>query len=365
MKKIILSTIACASMMLSANAAEYKYEITPMYSTAFAEHNTDLPKSYGNAGLAIGFNQTDSIFDQVEVGFLRSIEDVNYQNVANRDTGVTRVFTNLIKEYDLNSTYTLYALVGAGVEYFNDEFAGNESGLFGNYGAGVKIKFYEDMAVKVDLRHAIETDHGDNTLLYNVGLSIPFGKVAAPKPAPVVEKVVEPAPLDSDNDGVIDANDKCPNTVANAVVNAQGCELDDDKDGVVNRLDQCPSTMADAKVDTVGCMTLVDLKINFANDSAKINDQYTSKIVEFANVMKNNTKLKATIEAHTDSVGSKAYNQNLSQRRAASTIKALTELNVEASRLKAIGYGEAKPVATNKTAEGRAENRRVTAVISK
>lgn len=364
MKKIILSTIACASMIVNANAAEYKYEVTPMFSTAFSEHNTDLPKGYSNAGLAIGFNQTDSIFDQVEVGFLRSIEDVNYQN-ANRDTGVTRVFTNLVKEYNLNSVYSFYALVGAGVEYFNDEFAGNESGLFGNYGAGVKIKFYDDMAVKIDLRHAIETDHGDNTLLYNVGLSIPFGKVAAPAPAPVVKKVVEPAPLDSDNDGVIDEKDQCPNTVPNAVVNAQGCELDDDKDGVVNRLDQCPNTMADAEVNNVGCMTLVDLKINFDNDSTEIKEQYTSKIIEFAKVMNSNTKLKATIEAHTDSVGTKAYNQNLSQRRAAATIKALTNLDVEATRLRAIGYGELKPVASNKTAEGRAANRRVTAVISK
>lgn len=68
-----------------------------------------------------------------------------------------------------------------------------------------------------------------------------------------------------------------------------------------------------------------------------------------------NTKLPTSI----------AYNQNLSQRRAAATIKALTNLDVEVTRLRAIGYGELKPVASNKTAEGRAANRRVTAVISK
>jgi OOP family OmpA-OmpF porin len=113
-------------------ASDYKYEITPMFSTAFPEHNTDLPNAYGNAGLALGFNQTDSFFDQIELGFLRSIEDVEYQN-AFRDTGVTRVFTNFIKEYDLSSSFSLYTLVGAGVEIFDDEFAGNEDGLFGNY----------------------------------------------------------------------------------------------------------------------------------------------------------------------------------------------------------------------------------------
>ena len=64
MKKILLSTIACATMVLAANS-DYKYEITPMFSTAFAEHNTDLPKAYSNAGLALGFN----LFDNIKVKF--------------------------------------------------------------------------------------------------------------------------------------------------------------------------------------------------------------------------------------------------------------------------------------------------------
>lgn len=363
MKKILLSSIACASMMLAANS-DYKYEITPMFGTAFSEHNTDLPKGYSNLGLALGFNQLgDSMFDQVELGFLRSLEDADFQNVSNRDTGITRVFTNLIKEYPLNSNFTLYGLVGAGLEFFDDEFANNEDGLFGNYGAGLKMRVYEDIHMKIDLRHAIETDHGDNTLLYNIGLAIPFGKIDKPAPVMPVKKVE--APKDSDNDGVIDAKDQCPNSVPNAVVNAMGCEMDDDKDGVVNRLDQCPNTIAGAKVDSVGCMTLVDLDINFDTNSAEVKKQYHHKIVDFANVMKNNPKLTATIEAHTDSVGSAKYNQKLSEKRAASTVEVLKSLNIDGSRLKAVGYGETKPVATNKTAEGRAENRRVHAVINK
>ena len=340
MKKILLSSIACATMMFAANS-DYKYEITPMYSSAFPEHNTDLPKAYGNAGLAIGFNQTDSIFDQIELGFLRSIEDVNYQN-AFRDTGITRIFTNFVKDYDLTSSISLYTLIGAGVEIFDDEFAGNEDGLFGNYGVGIKMAIYDDIAMKVDLRHLIETDHGDNTLLYNVGLSIPFGKVAKAAPvvvAPVVEKpapapVVE-TPKDSDGDGVIDS------------------------------LDQCPDTISGAKVDSVGCMTLVNLNINFDTNSAVIKSSYDSRLEAFAKMMKTDTRLKATIEAHTDSVGSNAYNQKLSEKRAKSTIEALKALDVDTSRLTAVGYGETKPVASNATAEGRAENRRVTAVVNK
>ncbi|MDV7400154.1 OmpA family protein, partial [Arthrospira platensis SPKY1] len=72
------------------------------------------------------------------------------------------------------------------------------------------------------------------------------------------------------------------------------------------------------------------------------------------------------IEGHTDAQGAEAYNQTLSQRRADSVKKALvTRYGIAAERVKAIGYGESRPVASNDTAAGRAENRRVVAVMQK
>ena len=339
MKKILLSTIACATMMLAANS-DYKYEITPMVGGALSEGNLSLEKNYVNAGLALGFNLQDSMIDQVELGFLRSTEDVDYSG-GTRDTGITRVFTNLVKEYDLNSAISLYALAGVGVEIFDDEFAGNEDSPFGNYGAGIKYKIADQFALKADVRHLIETDHGDNNLLYNIGFAIPFGEVSKPAPVVVEPVVVVPAPKpkaapkDSDNDGVIDA------------------------------LDQCPNTMAGAKVDSVGCMTLVNLDINFDTNSAVIKNGYNPKIAQFASMLNQNPKLSATIEAHTDSDGSNAYNQKLSEKRAASTVEALKALKVNPAKIKAVGYGETKPVASNATKEGKAENRRVNAVLNR
>lgn len=339
MKKILLSTVACATMMLAANS-DYKYEITPTFGGVYTEGNLGLDRNYANGGLSLGFNQFDSFIDQVELGFLRSIEDVNYKG-TNADTGITRVFTNFIKEYSLTSDVSLYTLIGAGVEIFDNEANGNEDGLFGNYGAGIKYKIADQFALKFDVRHLIEADHGDNNLLYNIGFAVPFGEVA--KAAPVVEKaapvVVAPAPVETPKDA--------------------------DADGVIDSLDECPNTMAKAKVDSVGCMTLVNLNINFDTNKSDIKDSYNTRIVEFANMLKANPKLKATIEAHTDSVGSDAYNQKLSERRAASTVEALKALKVDTSKIKAVGYGETRPVATNATAEGKAENRRVEAVMSK
>ncbi len=366
MKKIILSSVACATLMFAANS-EYKYEITPMVGGVFTEGNLGLERNYADAGLAVGFNQTDSFIDQVEVGFLSTIKrNVEYKETKNakaRDTRITRGFVNLVKNYPLSTNFSLYSLAGLGVELFNDQNKLNKDGAFFNYGVGVKYDVAEKLAVKFDLRHVIESGDADNNLLYTVGLSVPFGQVV--KAAPVVAPVVVPTPKDSDNDGVIDANDKCPNTVAGVAVDKNGCELDDDNDGVVNRLDECPSTMEGAKVDSVGCISLVDLKINFDTNSAKISNAYDSRISKFAEVLKSNPKLNATIKAYTDSTGSKKYNKKLSEKRAMSAVKALKALNVDASRLKAIGYGEENPVATNKTKEGRAANRRVTATINK
>lgn len=337
MKKIILSTVACATMMLAANP-DYKYEITPTIGGVYTEGNSGLDRNYANGGLNLGFNQFDSFIDQVELGFLRTIQDVDYKN-SNADSGITRIFTNFVKEYDLNSTVSLYTLVGAGVEIFDNEANGNEDGVFGNYGAGIKYKITDQFALKLDAKHVIEADHGDSSLLYNVGFAIPFGEVSKPAPvvekAPVIEKAPVAAPKDSDGDGVIDS------------------------------LDECPNTMAKAKVDSVGCMTLVNLNINFDNNSSVIKDSYNTRIVEFANMMNANPKLKANIEAHTDSVGTDAYNQKLSERRASSTVEALKALKVDPARIKAVGYGETKPVATNTTAEGKAQNRRVEAVMTK
>ena len=339
MKKILLSTVACATMMLAANS-DYKYEITPTIGGVYTEGNTGTDRGYANAGLNFGFNLFDSFIDQVEIGFTNTLDQVDYENGTS--TNVTRTFTNLIKEYSLTDNTSLYSLVGIGYEFFsNDDDLSNENSFFGNYGLGIKYKISEQVALKLDARHMIETDHGDNNLSYNVGLSVPFGEVAKAAPvvatvAPVVAKVAPvEAPKDSDSDGVIDS------------------------------LDECPNTMAKSKVDSVGCMTLVNLNINFDTNKSNIKDSYNTRIVEFANMLKANPKLKATIGAHTDSVGSDAYNQKLSERRAASTVEALKALKVDPSKITAVGYGEAKPVATNATAEGKAQNRRVEAVMAK
>ena len=79
--------------------------------------------------------------------------------------------------------------------------------------------------------------------------------------------------------------------------------------------------------------------------------------------MKQNPDKTATISGHTDSTGSEAYNQKLSERRAISVKEEIVKQGISPDRLDAKGYGEEKPIATNKTKEGRQANRRVEAEV--
>jgi OOP family OmpA-OmpF porin len=171
-----------------------------------------------------------------------------------------------------------------------------------------------------------------------------------------------PAPefRDTDGDGVPDHLDECPGTPAGVAVDAVGCPLDSDGDGVPDYQDQCPGTPAGAKVNALGCEeSLVLRDVNFEFDSAKLTANAQQILLGVADKLRANENVRVRIEGHTDSVGSAAYNKKLSQERADSVAAFLASQGVPAQRMGTIGYGEERPIASNETAEGRAENRRV------
>jgi OmpA-OmpF porin, OOP family len=108
-----------------------------------------------------------------------------------------------------------------------------------------------------------------------------------------------------------------------------------------------------------------DLLVEFDTGKAVVKPKYNNEIKKVADFMKEYPDTTAVIEGHTDNVGKEAANVKLSQQRADS-IKAylVKKFGVEGSRIKAVGYGPNKPVASNATKEGRQKNRRVNAVFS-
>ena len=119
--------------------------------------------------------------------------------------------------------------------------------------------------------------------------------------------------------------------------------------------------LPDAKiVSTTECHG-INLQVHFKTDSAVIEKASYAKIQEFADFMKAHPDAKAEIAGYTDNRGSAEYNQKLSERRAKAVYEQLIKDGVSADRLTYVGYGEADPVATNKTPEGRRANRRIEA----
>ncbi|MCB1844152.1 MAG: OmpA family protein [Halioglobus sp.] len=168
--------------------------------------------------------------------------------------------------------------------------------------------------------------------------------------------------LDSDGDGVADSMDQCPNTVRGAAVDAKGCERDDDGDGVVNRLDKCPNTRAGAQVDVAGCEIEAEIKlpgVNFESNSDRLLPGAERVLNDAAATLQRNPSISVEVAGHTDSDGAAAYNESLSERRAATVRDYLAARGVPTNRMTVRGYGEAEPVASNASATGKAENRRV------
>ena len=165
---------------------------------------------------------------------------------------------------------------------------------------------------------------------------------------------------DSDGDGVPDAEDKCPGTPAGAPVTAEGCPRDSDGDGVPYYKDKCMGTPKGAAVDQYGCpVKIVIDNVYFDFDEAMLKPRFKQVLGVVANELKSRPVKMVKIIGHTDSIGPAAYNQKLSERRAASVMNYLANQGVPSAKMMAEGRGESEPLADNSTASGRERNRRV------
>ena len=179
---------------------------------------------------------------------------------------------------------------------------------------------------------------------------------------------------DADSDGVADNKDNCPNVAGPAANN--GCPWPDtDGDGVLDKDDKCPNEAG--TVANNGCpevnppaevmKTLNDYARTILFDTGKSTfKKETDPILQaMTAIFKEYPKANFDIEGHTDSTGSNKTNQLLSERRANAVRDYLIANGINADRLTAVGYGEDQPIADNKTAAGRKNNRRVEVKLKK
>jgi OmpA-OmpF porin, OOP family len=314
---------------------------------------------FGSLGIGYRFENPWS----VELTYKKLSTDTS---IGNSSVDLNELRFDTLYNFAGGDKYQPFVLLGVGNQDWKYQNFSMDNTLV-NLGMGVEYFVGEATSLYGDVR-AIENLDDDS--LTSVALSIGvkfYENGAAPAPKPVA------APVDSDKDGVIDIQDRCPGTKLGAKVDVYGCELvgDDDKDGVVNGVDQCPDTSAGAKVDAVGCYIKITetkeigLNIEFETASFVIKAGANPDVAAVAQFMKEYPLTNVNIEGHTDNAGSDAYNMTLSQNRANAVAKMLTEeYGVAANRVSATGFGESKPLVANDTAANRAKNRRVTAKIT-
>jgi OOP family OmpA-OmpF porin len=178
---------------------------------------------------------------------------------------------------------------------------------------------------------------------------------------------------DTDGDNVPDGRDRCPNTPAGVTADANGCtiviadERDTDGDGVPNNRDRCPDTPKTDAADANGCTILfhkgtrsVILRgVTFLPGRATLTPEAREILRDVASQLVENPQYKVQVSGHTDIRGTRARNLRLSLARAR-TVETFLEANgVPPTQVTAKGFGPDVPIAPNKTAAGRAKNRRV------
>ena len=320
---------------------------------------------------------------------LPRVHDLNLRDstYANGNVGDFRLAPNFLTiKYNFlpNSVFRSYIGAGINVTSFYDVNAGPFSLTRTTTGpaaqAGFDVHLSEHWLLNADVKWARVTPAvafdgakvgrmAIDPMLVGVGIGYRFGGSPPPPPVMAAPPVVAPPPPppDSDGDGVPDSLDQCPNTPQGVQVDAVGCPLDSDHDGVPDYLDKCPGTPPGLKVDAQGCEMeeMVLRGVNFKTNSAELEPDSAETLDGVVAVLRQRPDAKAEIHGFTDSRGSDAYNLKLSERRAASVVDYLVAHGIARDGLLPVGFGKDNPVASNDTAEGRAQNRRVTVQFSK
>ncbi len=230
----------------------------------------------------------------------------------------------------------------------------------------------------------IEEGRDDNMITLSLGLHYKIGKhkESLQWHDPLTSISSTPAVnipcADDDNDGVCNLYDKCPDTPAGIKVDGAGCPLDADNDGVPDSIDECPTIpgpptnngcpkpIVEVSIGTIASSISDILQgIEFDYDKDVIREVSYPKLNAAFDILQAHPSYKFYVEGHTDAAGGVEYNQNLSERRAASVVRYLVNKGVSSSQLVPIGKGESDlkhkecdPV-TNCPAWKNLENRRV------
>ncbi|MEE4357711.1 MAG: OmpA family protein [Desulfococcaceae bacterium] len=218
-------------------------------------------------------------------------------------------------------------------------------------GLGVKYFVTDNLALRAEGRYYHGFEDSDNEYAVTAGLVYQIGG----------ERRSEPC-ADGDNDGVCDETDRCPDTPPGVAVNSAGC-TEVEPDTGMQKAGGTGQALEESDTPPPALPEMMSVTVWFDFDRTVIKSEYRSKLEELAAFMQEYPETRASIEGHTDSIGSERYNQKLSEKRAVSVKQYLTEhFGIAPERFILYGMGESQPAASNRTKEGRAQNRRAITV---
>lgn len=343
MKKNLLGLALLGALSLSQVASAQEFDDRWYLSGTVGFLNTDSERLDANNSeiFGVGVGKRVSPNFGVELSLDRANPSVAITTAGDFDWSLTSAFVNgryyFVKE-GRNWDPFLVGGIGATRHDIEGIYEGTEWAA--KLGAGIETDRRKRVDFRAEAGLRYDSHEENDQLVGNIGsftdfyaaasVLVKLGDLVAPvEPTP-------PAPacdtLDGDGDGVNDCNDKCPNSQAGEVIGADGCAV----------------------------KLTIDLKgVNFDFDKATLRPDAVVILDEAVAVLQKYPQLRVEVAGHTDSKGKDAYNQKLSERRAQAVYDYLTGKGIDASRLVGPnGYGETRPIDTNDTEEGRANNRR-------
>jgi len=407
-----LSGFVAAALVVSATAAfgavkEGQFSISPVVGGYTFDHRQDLETSpvYGLRG---GYNFTkrfgiEALFDYASVE-----QKKNGKGLQGDGNNMYRYGGELLYHMWPDNNFVPYLAAGFSGLNFNKDRA---KGAI-DYGLGAKYFLNDNFALRADVRHIllnVRDKQFYNNIEYTVGAHIPFGgpapavqPVAQPvAPTPEPAKIVAPTPaanLSVSPSSIVKTGDSAA-TLSWSSRNADKCYIQPEigQVGTQGSRSVSPSTDTTYQLTCSGeggeatssarlgvtlppppkpapvvesaqkaaaaerfCNKPAVVEVHFDTDKADIKPKYTEDLNKLGEFLKDFPNSKGEISGHTDNVGSDKYNLKLSQRRADS-VKGFIEKNfsIASDRIATKGYGESKPVASNKTKAGKAKNRRI------
>jgi OOP family OmpA-OmpF porin len=336
----ILTLTLFLTVSLAVQAEEGEWYVAPSIGYTDDDPDRKIDDSFSGVQLQVGREMSKRLALEGLLGY----HDIDgFPGQEHLELGF-----NVIGNFLPDSLFSPYVIGGVGylrADVGTPDFGGSPpfdstaSNATATGGLGLKINFGDSpwsLRAEWRLRHAFDSDNSLTDQIGTLGIQYNFGGGSAATMAAASQPEADTTP---------------------AVVPA--VPVDSDGDGVANDRDQCPGTPAGAKVDAKGCEIVKLRNVYFGFDSALLLATARSQLDVSAAMLKRNPDVKVEIIGYADARGPETYNLKLSERRAEAVREYLEKAGVEAQRMSARGLGESHAGASDTSANGLAENRRV------